>query len=160
MIDQAFASHGMHVIDGVLVAQAPDSIEDASLRQFQSGLLSRVHATSPRGVILDVSRVRLLDSTSYALLADAGRMAAMLGARVIFVGFQPGVVSALMDLDVDVGALITARTLEDGMELIRPALRVIEEDPEEQASDDYKPEDAAAGDGQSQTEPGQETKTP
>ena len=161
MIEQAFASHGMHVIDGVLVAQAPDSIEDASLRQFQSGLLSRVHATSPRGVILDVSRVRLLDSTSYTLLADAGRMAAMLGARVIFVGFQPGVVSALMDLDVDVGALITARTLEDGMELLRPALRAIEEDPDEdQVPDECKPEEASAEDGQPQAGPGQEAKTP
>ena len=123
MADKAMASQGMNALDGILVAQAPDSIEDTAFRQFRSGLMSRVHATSPRGVIIDVSRVRLLDSTSYALLADGGRMAAMLGARVVFVGFQPGVVSTLMDLDVDTSALVTALSLEHAMELLRPALR-------------------------------------
>lgn len=109
------------MVDGILVAQAPDGIEDEPLRAFQSGLLARVHASAPRGVAIDVSRVRMLDSASYALLADAGRMAAMLGARVVFVGFQPGVVSALMDLDVDTDALVTAVHLEAGLELLRPA---------------------------------------
>ena len=108
MHEQALASQGMHVMDGVLVAQVPDGIEDEALRRFQSGLLSRVHASSPRGVVIDMSRVRLLDSDSYAIIAGAGRMCAMLGARVVFAGFQPGVVSALMDLDADISGLVTA----------------------------------------------------
>jgi rsbT antagonist protein RsbS len=136
MPDKTTASHGMHVLDGILVAQAPDSIEDAALRQFQSGLLRRVHASSPQGVIIDVSRVRLLDSISYALLADSGRMAAMLGAKVVFVGFQPGVVSTLMDLNIDASTLVTALGLEDGMELLRRMLRQAAEEGADDAETD------------------------
>ena len=106
MSEQAHLSHGMHVMDGVLVAQVPDGIEDEALARFKTGLLERVHAVAPRGVVIDVSRVRLLDSASFAILAGSARMAAMLGARVVFAGFQPGVVSALMDLDVDASGLI------------------------------------------------------
>lgn len=115
---------GMNMVDGMLVAQAPDCMEDETLRAFRSGLLAKVHACAPRGVAIDVSRVRLLDSSSYALLADAGRMVALLGARVVFVGFQPGVVAALMDLDVDADDLVTAMGMEDALELLRPAAPV------------------------------------
>jgi len=166
MRDQVFVGLGMNVLDGVLVAQAPDSIEDAALRQFQSGLLSRVHATSPRGVIIDVSRVRLLDSASYALLADAGRMTAMLGARVVFVGFQPGVVATLMDLDVDTQALVTALSLEDGMELLRPRVARADADDTDaadpaNAAEDAADDDAAAtGAAAGRAGPGQKAKTP
>ncbi len=159
MNDQAIAGQGMHVLEGVLVAQAPDSIEDAALRQFQSGLLHRVHATSPRGVIIDVSRVRLLDSAAYALLADAGRMTAMLGARVVYVGFQPGVVSTLMDLNVDTGALTTALGLEDGMELLRPSLRLAQADDPDDALHDASDEAATEG-AAPQAGPGLEAKVP
>jgi len=145
MTDQPSYSHGMHMLHGVLVAQAPDSLEDESLRQFQSGLLGRVHATSPRAVIVDVSRVRLLDSISYALLADAGRMASMLGARVVFSGFQPGVVSTLMDLNVDTSGLVTAVSLEDAMELLHPVPPVgLEDDVDEEGETDGAQADADA----------------
>ncbi len=155
MHDQALAGLGMHVLDGVLVAQAPDSIEDAALRQFQGGLLRQVHATSARAVIIDVSRVRLLDSISYALLADAGRMANMLGARVVFVGFQPGVVSTLMDLNVDTEALTTALGLDEGLELLRPALVP----GQGEKPDDALTADAEAGD-EPQAQPGREHQAP
>lgn len=147
----------MNMVDGILVAQAPDCIEDEPLRAFQSGLLARVHASTPQGVVIDVSRVLLLDSSSFALLADAGRMAAMLGARAVFVGFQPGVVSALMDLDVDTEALVTATNLEAGLELLRPAApQPAREDPdgEESGLDSM---DSGAQDSSDQPQPEPET---
>lgn len=148
--------HGMNTFDGVLVAHAPDGLEDEPLRAFQAGLLTRVHAGSPRGVVIDVSRVRLLDSSSFALLADAGRMAAMLGARVVFAGFQPGVVSALMNLDVDTESLVTAMTVEHGLELLRPA------EPESGGNDPEgeDPDGAEPGGNTAQSQSGPETTAP
>lgn len=134
----------MHVVDGFLVAQAPGVIEDEALLRFRSDLLARVHATAPKGVIVDVSRLDLLDSSSFELLSGAGRMAAMLGARVVFVGFQPGVVSTLMDLDVDTDGLVTALGLEEGMEVLRALLRPAALEPEAEASPEQPMEESQA----------------
>jgi rsbT antagonist protein RsbS len=139
--ERTASGQGMHVVDGFLVAQVPGGIEDEALRRFRSDLLARVHATAPKGVVVDVSRVGLLDSASYGLVAGAGRMAAMLGARVVFVGFQPGVVSTLMDLDVDTEDLLTALGLEEGMELLRSLLRPTPAEPEAGQEEEPQPED-------------------
>jgi len=148
MSEQLHLSHGMHVMDGVLVAQVPDGIEDQALARFKTGLLGRVHQASPRGVVIDVSRVRLLDSASFGILADSARMAAMLGARVVFAGFQPGVVSALMDLDVDASGLTAVLGLEEAMELLgskaAPGADEAEE-PGEDGEDGAAATDAADG---------------
>jgi rsbT antagonist protein RsbS len=155
MHEQALAGQGMHVVDGVLVAQVPDGIEDEAMHRFKAGLLARVHATAPRGVVIDMSRVRLLDSASFEIVAAAGRMAAMLGPRVVYAGFQPGVVSALMDLDVDTSGLVTVLGLSEALELLHSARPRAtgegrEDDPEGSAQDGP---DAAAQDAPSGGEP-------
>ena len=137
MHDQELAGQGMHVVDGMLVAQVPDGIEDEALHRFKAGLMARVHATAPRGVVIDMSRVRLLDSVSFEIIVAAGRMAAMLGARVVYAGFQPGVVSALMDLGVDTGGLTTVLGLSEALEMLQSARRrAPEEDREEDPEGD------------------------
>jgi len=74
----------------------------------------------------------MLDSATYAMLANTARMLGLLGARVVFVGSQPGVVSTLIDLDVDTSGLVTATCLEDALELLsQPSRRDAE--PEEPA---------------------------
>ena len=83
----------------------------------------------------------MLDSATYAMLANTARMLGLLGARVVFVGSQPGVVSTLIDLDVDTSGLVTATCLEDALELLsQPTQR--EAEPEE-AEEPGEPEDTA-----------------
>lgn len=71
-----------------------------------------------RQVVIDVSPVLFLDSDTFELLSSTAKMLSLLGARVVFSGFQPGVVAALIELEADFDCFTSALGLEDAMELL------------------------------------------
>ncbi|MBF0231761.1 MAG: STAS domain-containing protein [Desulfamplus sp.] len=109
----------MQVIHGCLIVTLNGDLYDDYVRQLQKGVLEKVKATCAKEVLIDVSQVRVIDSVTFAILEDTVRMVTMLGAKVVFVGFQAGVASALVDLDVEFDDILTAVTIEDGFELLR-----------------------------------------
>lgn len=121
------ACEGMHIVDGTLIVPAPADVSDEALFRLKRGILDAVHTAHIRRVILDVSRITFLDRILFSILADAARMAELLGAKTVFVGFQPGVVSALIDMDVACDDLLCAITLEDGLALHRTLQTILNE---------------------------------
>jgi len=153
MMKSMQSSHaiGMHVVDGFLIAPVPDGLDDVPLLRFRNELLKKAHAALIRGALIDVSRIQVLDSVSFSFLADTAKMLALLGAATVFVGFQPGVVAALVDLDLEGLDIHGVATLEDGFELLRelqaakigaPALEPEEEPSDEPEGDDLERDDA------------------
>lgn len=131
------AGRGLHVVDGVLIAPAPGDFDDRAFAALKKDVLAKVHAGALRSVIIDVSNVVMLDRATFELLAGTARMLGLLGARVVFAGFQPGVVSTLVDLDADCGGLATASCLEDALDQLARAR------PAQAPEDEDAPEDAA-----------------
>ncbi|WP_051676882.1 STAS domain-containing protein [Maridesulfovibrio frigidus] len=130
---------GMHVLDGVLMVQTPDDFGDESFRSLRRCVLEKVHALSARGVLIDVSTIQIIDSVGYDLLADTARTVALLGAKTVFVGLQPGVVSALIDLEVDCDDILAARNVEDAFVILNPPMvkaDISDEEPDEDLDED------------------------
>ncbi len=157
---------GMHVVDNVLIVQAPDAYDDATLCSLRKNVLQRVYAHKLRAVVLDVSTIVMLDSVSYGLLADLARTVRLLGARIVVAGFQPGAVAALIDLDVDAGGVMAVRDVAEGLELLRPPKVVeqeeIEEEPLSENDEDTEPDadpDTEAGGEKAALDEKQETAT-
>ena len=111
-------NHGLHVVDATLIATAPDGFDDRAFLQFKKALLAKVHCDGMRQVVIDVSPVLFLDSDTFELLSSTAKMLSLLGARVVFSGFQPGVVAALIELEADFDCFTSALGLEDAMELL------------------------------------------
>jgi rsbT antagonist protein RsbS len=105
----------------VVVASIQTDLDEEVLANFREDLLGRVHETDSRGVILDVSGLATLDSDEFAALRRIMEMVAIMGAESVLVGLRPGVVSSLIDLDVDVEGLQTAIDLDAAFELFEPA---------------------------------------
>lgn len=114
-----FSVLGMNMVDNFLVVPVNVELDDDYVMQLRKGILEKVKATSTRGVLIDVSVVRILDAFTFSILADTARMVTMLGAEAVLVGFQAGVASALVDLEIDIGDIRTAVTMDDGFDLIR-----------------------------------------
>lgn len=112
------SSFGIHILDGNLIVPVGAELNDESVVRLQQEIVEKTQATRVRGVLVDVSAVRLLDTFSFMVLVDTARMVSLLGGRMVFVGFQAGVASALMDLDVDFSRIVTALTMEDGLEVL------------------------------------------
>jgi len=110
----------MQVSRNVVVASIQVDLRDDVLARFQADLLSRVEASEPRAVILDVSGLETLDSEEFASLRRIARIVTIMGTESIVVGLQPGVVSALVEMNADVADLQTAIDLDAAFELLEP----------------------------------------
>jgi rsbT antagonist protein RsbS len=109
----------MSVVRNCLVVTIPGEIHDDMLMRIRTDILEKVQATKVRGLILDFSTVRALDTFAFNSFTDTAKMASLLGVTIVFVGFQPGVVSALVDLGVEITDVCTALTIEDAFEQLR-----------------------------------------
>ncbi|EKO40521.1 MAG: anti-anti-sigma regulatory factor (antagonist of anti-sigma factor) [Solidesulfovibrio magneticus str. Maddingley MBC34] len=112
-------SSALYTIDGVLIAPVPVDCDDSSLHRLKGNILDTVHGGSCRSVLLDVSGLEWMDLSMYAALVETVRLVGLLGARCVFTGFQPGVVSALIDMDITGDALECVATMEEGLALLR-----------------------------------------
>jgi rsbT antagonist protein RsbS len=141
------AETAMNVVQNCLVVTLQGEIPDEKFSGIRNDILNRIYAVALRGIIIDLSKVRVLDRYSFNALADTAKMAWLMGVQTIFAGLQPGVVSALVDLEVDVSGISTALTLEDAFMQLPSRAQVDdegEEDDEKSAADEQ--EYHAAGD--------------
>ncbi|MGB5298056.1 MAG: STAS domain-containing protein [Thiogranum sp.] len=105
----------------VVVASIQGDLDDDILARFREDLLRRIHETGSRGVILDASGLETLDSDEFAALRRIITMSTIMGAESVLVGLRPGVVSALIEADVDVDGLRSAINLDSAFALLQPA---------------------------------------
>jgi rsbT antagonist protein RsbS len=132
----------MQLSRDVVVASIQVDLDDDVLARFQQDLLDRIHKTSPRAAILDVSGLETIDSDEFAALRQIMSMVEIMGAESVLVGLQPGVVSALIEMEADVGNLRTAIDLDAAFMLLEPPPEV---EVESEIEDEAKNEPIATG---------------
>ena len=90
------------VTHGCLVASLHGVVDDSHLIDFQNQILREVKTTLVKGVVLDMSQVRVIDDMTFERLIRVSNSLEMLGCAVTYCGFQPPVVAALVHLEVDI----------------------------------------------------------
>ena len=113
----------LQVVRGCVVASIQIDINPEVLRQFRNDLLECVQKSRANGVILDVSGIDILDLDDFNGLRSTMEMAEVLGARSILSGLNAGVVSALVDLDVNLADVEATRTLDAAFSLVGDSTR-------------------------------------
>jgi rsbT antagonist protein RsbS len=117
---------------GCVVASIQRDLRGALLQQFRSDLLHILQDSGVSGVIIDLSGVRIMDAEDFDEIRRTLDMATLMGARSVLVGLRPGVVSALVQLDVDTGNFDTLLDLDDGFALFENADEMDDEETDEQ----------------------------
>ena len=112
------ASIPLQVSRGCLVASIQVDISDAVLVGFRAQLLELLQSSGAVGVILDMSGVEVLDLDEFEALQQTMDMAQLMGARTVFSGFRPGVVSALLELDADTRGTYAALNLDAAFDML------------------------------------------
>jgi rsbT antagonist protein RsbS len=110
----------MQVSRDVVVASIQVDLDEDVLARFRDDLLRRIHETSSRGVILDISGLETLDTEEFASLRRIITMSTIMGAESVLVGMRPGVVSALIEAGADVDGLRAASNLDAAFALLQP----------------------------------------
>ena len=106
----------------IVVASIHIDLNDDVISRFREDLLQRIYETGSCGVILDVSALETIDSVEFIALRNIMLMAKIMGAESVLSGLQPGIVSALMESEIDVEGFLTAIDLDAAFELIQDSL--------------------------------------
>jgi rsbT antagonist protein RsbS len=118
MTDSGIQRIPLQVARGCVVASIQIDLDPEVLRQFRIDLLECVQKSRANGVILDVSGIDILDLDDFNGLRSTMEMAAVLGARPILSGLNPGMVSALIDLGADPEGVNAVLNLDDAFRLL------------------------------------------
>ncbi|MCI5141816.1 MAG: STAS domain-containing protein [Candidatus Electrothrix sp. ATG1] len=112
-------SVGISVLRGHMVVPLPAQLNEKMIAAILVDVLDKVKQQTVTGIVFELSAVPILDSVMFKALRDAVRTLKLLGATTVLSGFQPGVVSSLIDLNVEMDDLRTARTLEHALEQLK-----------------------------------------
>ena len=122
-----------------VVASIQIDLSEALLAQFRSDLLETLQRTNAEGVVLDVSGIEVMDLQEFDALRQTMQMAQLMGAKAVFSGFRPGVVSSLVELDADICSVDATANLDDALAMLEvtpaPASEAV--DPETVEREDH-----------------------
>ncbi|MEM9540398.1 MAG: STAS domain-containing protein [Cyanobacteria bacterium P01_E01_bin.42] len=102
-----------------IVASIQIDLTEEVLKQFRQDLLDRLYQTHAKGLILDLSGVEVMDYADFQAIDATLSMASVMGATTILTGFQPGVVSSLVDFNAELDHIQATLNLDDAFELMR-----------------------------------------
>ncbi|WTB43370.1 STAS domain-containing protein [Streptomyces sp. NBC_00827] len=108
----------MQIGDTLLVALQGD-LDDTTVIQIEEQLTREIARTGASGMLIDVSRLSVVDSFIARVLARIVAMVRLLGAQAAIVGIQPAVAITLVELGVPMGHLDTALNAEQGLALLQ-----------------------------------------
>jgi PAS domain S-box-containing protein len=101
--------------DELLAMPLVGSIDGKRAGRVLEALLDGVTRSGAGAVILDVTGVPAVDAGTAEALLRAARAVALLGAEVVLTGIRPEVARTLVELDADLGAIVTRGTLKAGI---------------------------------------------
>lgn len=107
----------MRIGDTLLVALQGD-LDDTTVVQIEEQLTREIARSGASGMLIDVSRLSVVDSFIARVLARIVAMIRLLGAQAAIVGIQPAVAITLVELGVPMGHLDTALNVEQGLALL------------------------------------------
>lgn len=86
--------------------------------ELEENLIKAITRHNPRGVLIDISAVSIIDSFMGRIFSNIARMAQILDAETVVVGMQPAVAITLVELGLPMKGVRTALNIEKGMELL------------------------------------------
>ncbi|MDF4252590.1 STAS domain-containing protein [Streptomyces sp. WMMB303] len=98
-----------------LVTGLLNELDDSSALALAEELTDRIVSDRARGVLIDISRVEIIDSFVARALMELSTMAQLLGARVVVAGMRPAVAITLVELGIELKGVETALNAEHGM---------------------------------------------
>lgn len=99
----------------VLLTGLLGDLDDKTALLLTEELSDRIAEDGARGVVVDISRLEVLDSFVARVLTELAATARLLGARVCVVGMRPAVAVTLTALGLDLAGVRTAIDLEQAL---------------------------------------------
>jgi rsbT antagonist protein RsbS len=93
-------------------------LRDTIAEAFQEDVLVAIKDTGAKGLIIDITGLEEVDTYVARILADTGRMAALMGAHTVLVGMRAEVAATLIRMGFSMDTVETALDVDDGLALL------------------------------------------
>jgi rsbT co-antagonist protein RsbR len=115
--------------DDILTLPIVGVVDTQRSVEMTEKLLHRITTTRARCVIVDVTGVDVVDTSTADHLVKMMKAAQMLGSTCVVTGISPSIAQTLVQLDVDLSAVRTLRSLKDGLKECFRTLRAERDEP-------------------------------
>jgi rsbT antagonist protein RsbS len=93
-------------------------LHDTIAEAFQEDVLVAIKSTGAKGLVIDITGLEEVDTYVARILADTGRMAALMGAHTVLVGMRAEVAATLVRMGFAMDTVETALDVDDGLALL------------------------------------------
>ena len=101
-----------------LIVPIQVELHDAAAISVQDDIMQAIEEKGAKGLLIDVSRLDVVDSFLGRLIGDTAAMARAMGTETVLVGLQPAVAITVMELGLNLGGIHTALDAEAGLEML------------------------------------------
>jgi rsbT antagonist protein RsbS len=101
----------------VLLVSMPADPDDATVSGLQSKTLEAMEQQDVKGLILDLSKVEILDSYFARIVAETAQMVTLMGGETYIAGMRPSVAITATELGVTLGATRTVLSVDRALGL-------------------------------------------
>ena len=103
------------ISDGVLVMPLIGAISDRRAQQVMETLLEGIVQYQAETVLLDITGVKMVDTSVANALIQVARAVNLIGAHLVLTGIQPRIAQTLVQLGASLGDIVTYSTLQAGI---------------------------------------------
>lgn len=107
-----------NVVSNCFVASVHDELEDKQLELFCSGVIETVGNLQISGVVIDFKNVNIIDSYTLSRLVDTTKTIYLFGLKVMWAGLRPGVITTILDMELDIGCIQTGADIQQCVDII------------------------------------------
>lgn len=104
-------------VRNVLLVTMPADPDDSTIAALQDQTLDAMDNQNVQGLVLDLSKVEILDSYFARTVAETAQMVGLMGGDTIIAGMRPSVAITATELGVNLGRTRTVMTVDRAMDL-------------------------------------------
>ena len=102
----------------VLLVTMPSDPDDPTISALQEKTLEAMDQHTVTGLILDLTRVEILDSYFARTVAETAQMVELMGGETIIAGMRPAVAITATELGVTLGRTRTALNVDRALDMV------------------------------------------
>jgi rsbT antagonist protein RsbS len=102
----------------MLLVTVPSDPDDDAINCLQHKILQAMEWHEPRGLILDISTVQILDSYFARTIVETAQMVRLMGGVTVIAGMQGSVAITATQLGLTLGKLKTALDVDRALDLL------------------------------------------
>lgn len=105
-------------VNDCLIVTVGDDLSEGCLEEVKRTILSDIHKEGCLSIIFELSALKFMDTIEFEGLKSISEMAIFLGARSLFVGIQPGIVSHLITNNADIKGIHACLDLNEALKML------------------------------------------